>query len=83
MTRLPAEYLTSDWSGTFTYTIPDQEKLTLAEVNVFVNGFKSRYKLKSITSMYIDGVDLYTQGILTVDGEIKAVTMEILDIARM
>lgn len=77
------EYITSDWSDTFTYTIPDQEKLTLAEVNTFVNGFKSSYKLKSITSMYITSADskyykgvLHAQGVFTVNGNDKTVDME-------
>ncbi len=77
------KYITSDWSDTFTYTIPDQEKLTLAEVNTFVNNFKSSYKLKSITSMYITSADskyykgvLHAQGVFTVNGNDKTVDME-------
>lgn len=77
------EYITSDWSDTFTYTIPDQKKLTLAEVNTFVNNFKSSYKLKRITSMYITSADskyykgvLHAQGVFTVNGNDKTVDME-------
>ncbi len=74
------KYVMSDWSDTFTYTFENEDKLTLAEVNTFVNGLKASYKLKSLTSMYItsensEGI-LCTQGTFTVNGVDEVVSFQ-------
>jgi hypothetical protein len=76
-------FTTSDWSDLFSCDIGPQDRITLAEVNTFVNGFKSSYKLKSITGMYITSADskyykgvLRVQGVFTVKGSDKTVDME-------
>ncbi len=55
-------YLSSDWSSVYTYTMEDQkqdEEIDLAKVDYFVNSISKGYNLVYIASMYIDDTSKY------------------------
>ena len=58
------EYLTSLWSDELTYTLPaEEERVTEAAVNNFVNNLDKYAELKDVVGMYLKDGNMYVQAV--------------------
>lgn len=64
------DYINSFWSSPITYTIEKKEdKITQAEVNLFVDSLDQFADLQNVVGMYLDDGNMYVQAVYKVAGK--------------